>query len=104
MITMSVLSVRIDKELAEKIQFLMEKQKIIDKSAYIRKLLAESIKDELLEYLCKEIENKNLSIWKAAEIAEISLRRMMYELALRDIKIYDEQALAEDLAFAKKEG
>ena len=55
---MSVLSVRIDKELEEKIKFLMEKQKIIDKSAYIRKLLDESIKEELLDFLSKEIEKK----------------------------------------------
>ncbi|MBD3193043.1 MAG: hypothetical protein GF308_20570 [Candidatus Heimdallarchaeota archaeon] len=104
MITMSVLSVRIDKELEEKIKFLMEKQKIVDKSAYIRKLLAESIKDELLDYLSKEIENRNISIWKAAEIAQMSLRGMMHELAKRNIMIYDERALNEDLSFAKKEG
>ncbi|MHA1557270.1 MAG: UPF0175 family protein [Candidatus Heimdallarchaeota archaeon] len=101
---MSVLSVRIDKELEEKIKFLMEKQKIVDKSAYIRKLLGESIKEELLDYLSREIESKNLSIWKAAELAQMSLRGIMQELAKRDVKIYDEKALQEDLIFAEKEG
>ena len=100
---MSVLSVRIDKELEEKLKFLMEKQKIVDKSAYIRKLLDESIKEELLDFLSKEIENKNLSIWKAAELAKMSLRGIMVELAKRDVKIYDEAALHEDLAFVKKD-
>jgi len=101
---MSVLSVRIDKELEEKLKFLMEKQKIVDKSAYIRKLLDESIKEELLDFLSKEIESKNLSIWKAAELAKMSLRGIMYELAKRDVKTYDELALQEDLTFVKKEG
>ncbi len=101
--TMSVLSVRIDKELEEKLKFLMEKQKIVDKSAYIRKLLDESIKEELLDFLSKEIESKNLSIWKAAELAKMSLRGIMVELAKRDVKIYDEAALHEDLAFVKKD-
>ncbi len=100
---MSVLSVRIDKELEEKLKFLMEKQKIIDKSAYIRKLLDESIEEELLDFLCKEIEKKHLSIWKAAELAKMSLRGIMHELAKRDVKIYDEAALQEDLTFIKKE-
>jgi len=100
---MSVLSVRIDKELEEKLKFLMEKQKIVDKSAYIRKLLDESIKEELLDFLSKEIESKNLSIWKAAELAKMSLRGIMVELAKRDVKIYDEAALHEDLAFVKKD-
>ena len=78
---MSVLSVRIDKELEEKLKFLMEKQKIIDKSAY----------------------KKHLSIWKAAELAKMSLRGIMGELAKRDVKIYDEAALQEDLTFVKKD-
>jgi predicted HTH domain antitoxin len=101
---MSVLSVRIDKELEEKLKFLMEKQKIVDKSAYIRKLLDESIEEELLDFLSKEIEKKQISIWKAAELAKIPLRRMMHELAKRDVKTYDEAALQEDLDFVKKEG
>lgn len=81
----------------------MEKQKIVDKSAYIRKLLDESIKEELLDFLSKEIESKNLSIWKAAELAKMSLRGIMVELAKRDVKIYDEAALQEDLTFVKKD-
>ncbi|MBN1329315.1 MAG: hypothetical protein JXA54_07560 [Candidatus Heimdallarchaeota archaeon] len=101
---MSVLSVRIDKELEEKLQFLMEKRKIVDKSAYIRKLLDEAIEEDLLDFLSKEIEKKHLSIWKAAELAKIPLGRIMHELAKRDVKTYDEAALLEDLAFVKKEG
>ncbi|MBA7693601.1 hypothetical protein ES703_102187 [subsurface metagenome] len=104
MIIMSVLSVRIDKELEEKLKYLMEKQKIIDKSTYIRKLLAESIKEELLGFLSQEVEKKNMSVWKAAELAQISLRGMMHELAKRDVKTYDESALQEDLSFLEKEG
>ena len=90
MIIMSVLSVRIDKELEEKLKYLMEKQKIIDKSTYIRKLLAESIKEELLGFLSQEVEKKNMSVWN--------------ELAKRDVKTYDESALQEDLSFLEKEG
>ena len=66
-----MLSVRIDKELEEKLKFLMERQKIVDKSAYIRKLLDEAIEEDLLDFLSKEIEKKHISIWKAAELAKM---------------------------------
>lgn len=101
---MAGVSIRIEKELEEKIKFLMEKQKIENKTAYLRKLLTQAIKKELLDYLGKEIENKKISSWKAAEIAKIPLREMMQELAKRDIMIYDKKVLEEDLVFAKKEG
>ncbi|TET29034.1 MAG: hypothetical protein E3J70_08020 [Candidatus Heimdallarchaeota archaeon] len=101
---MSVLSVRLDKELEEKLQFLMKKQKIVDKSAYIRRLLKRSIKEELLDHLSQEVKDRNLSIWKAAELAQLSLRAMMQELAKREVLMYDETALKEDLSFAEKEG
>lgn len=101
---MAVLSVRLDKELEEKLQFLMKKQKIVDKSAYIRRLLAQSIREELLDYLSQEVKDRNLSIWKAAELAQLSLRAIMHELAKREVLMYDETALKEDLSFAEKEG
>ncbi len=101
---MSVLSVRIDKELEEKLKLLMEKQKIIDKSSFIRRLLDESVQEKLIDILCKEVKRKNISAWKAAELAQMSLRGIMHELAKRDVKTYDEVSLEQDLAFVDREG
>lgn len=50
-----VLSVRIDKELEEKLDYLMKKRHVVDKSAYVRQLLNKSIASELLDYVCNEI-------------------------------------------------
>ncbi|MHA1651083.1 MAG: UPF0175 family protein [Candidatus Helarchaeota archaeon] len=99
---MGVLSVRLDSELEEKLQYLMEKRKIRDKSAYVRQLISESLTKELLDYLCKEVSKRNISAWKAAEIAKISLRAMLKELAERNIPSYDEIAFKEDLLFLGK--
>ncbi len=99
MIVMSVLSVRLDPELEEKLQFLLSKRKINDKSAYIRRLLDKSIANDLLDYLSEEVRKKRLSAWKAAEIAKISLRAMLQELALRNVMTVDEYSLEEDLQF-----
>ena len=97
---MKVLSVRLDDELENKLNFLMQKLKIIDKSTYIRQLLDKSLSEEILEVLCKQVEEKKISSWKAAEIAEVSLRKMLSELKKRNLSGYDEQSLREDLEFA----
>ncbi|MBY9008640.1 MAG: UPF0175 family protein [Candidatus Lokiarchaeota archaeon] len=97
---MKILSVRIDDDLDQKLSFLMAKLKKNDKSSYIRQLLEKSLTDEMFEVLCKEVGEKNISIWKAAETAGVSLRRMMEHLKRRNIIGYDEQALKEDLEFA----
>ena len=97
---MKILSVRIDDELEQKLSFIMARLKKKDKSSYIRQLLEKSLDEELIEVLCKQVGNKNLSAWKAAEIAKISLRRMMEELKRRNIPGYDEQAITEDIKFA----
>ena len=97
---MHVLSVRLDGDLEKKLDFLMKKLKIIDKSTYIRQLLDRSLSEEMIELLCRQVGDKQISAWKAAEIAGISLRKMLEELKKRDTLGYNEQALKEDLNFA----
>lgn len=96
---MGVLSVRIDKELEEKLNFLMKKRQVVDKSAYVRQLLTKSIASEILDYVCNEIRLGKTSAWRGAETVNISLRAMLKELAERNIMTYDEIALNEDLEF-----
>jgi len=97
---MKILSVRIDDDLDEKLSFLMARLKKKDKSSYIRQLLEKTLTEEMLEVLCKQVGKKDMSAWKAAEIAGISLRRMMEELKKRNVSGYDEQAMKEDIEYA----
>ena len=97
---MKILSVRLDEELESKLSFLMKKLKIVDKSTYIRQLLDKSLSEEMLDVLCKQVDEKKMSAWKAAEIAGISLRKMLSELKKRNLSGYDEKSLREDLEFA----
>ncbi|MHA1325532.1 MAG: hypothetical protein ACTSRL_22285 [Candidatus Helarchaeota archaeon] len=100
---MTVLSVRLDPELEEKLHFIMAKRKIVDKSAYVRQLLSKSVTEDLLNYLCEEVKAHRISAWFAAKTAKISLRTMLKELACREISLYDDSSLAEDLMFALSE-
>jgi len=97
---MKILSVRIDDDLDEKLSFLMARLKKKDKSSYIRQLLEKTLTEEMIEVLCKQVGEKDISAWKAAEIAGISLRRMMEELKKRNVSGYDEQAMKEDIEYA----
>ena len=99
MIIMTVLSVRLDAELEERIKILMKKRKIFDKSAYVRQLLDRSTKEDFLDFLCSEVKERHMTAWKAAEMDQISLRAMLSELSERGISIYDERALEEDIEF-----
>jgi len=97
---MKILSVRIDDDLEEKLNFLMVRLKRKDKSSYIRQLLEKSLTEEILEVLCKQVGEKDMSAWKAAEIAGVSLRKMLEELKKRNVSWYDEQAIKEDIEYA----
>lgn len=103
MIELTVISVRLDADLEERLAFLMDKRKIVDKSAYIRQLLYRSVGEDLIDYLCDEVKEKRISSWKAAEMAEISLRAMLSHLASRNIALFDDTALEDDLAFALRD-
>ncbi len=97
---MKILSVRIDDDLDEKLKFLMTRLKKKDRSSYIRQLLEKSLSEEMIVVLCNQVGEKNISAWKAAEKAGVSLRKMMEELKKRNISGYDEQAIKEDIEFA----
>jgi len=99
---MKVLSVRLDDDLEKKLEFLINNKKISDKSTYLRQLLDKTLLEEIIDFLCSKVGEKQISAWKASEIANISLRKMLEELKKRDIKGYDEESLNEDLMFAFK--
>ena len=100
---MSILSVRIDKEIEEKIKLLLEMRKIQDKSSYIRKLLSKALQEDLIDDYCKQVQKGQITLWKAAELSGLSLRQMMDEVGKRNIILYDEKALENDLRFAIQE-
>ncbi|MCE7733396.1 MAG: hypothetical protein GPJ54_00870 [Candidatus Heimdallarchaeota archaeon] len=98
---MSVLSVRIEEELEKKLNKILKLKNIQDKSAYIRQVLNQSLQEDLVDYYCNEVSEKRISIQKSAKIVGISLRAMLHELAKRNIPMYDEEALQDDLEFLR---
>lgn len=96
---MSVLSVRLDTEMEEKINLLMKNRHIVDKSAFIRQLLDKSLSEELLQYYCEIVNLKKMSAWKAAEKLGISLREFLHQYKSKGFETYTHKEFLEDLEF-----
>jgi predicted HTH domain antitoxin len=102
MIKMKNLSVRLDEDLEKKIAFVSENKKIIDKSAYIRTLLSKSLEHDIIDIVCEKVQNHEITAWKAAELAGISLRTMLRYLYDHKVESIDEKTLKEDIYFARQ--
>lgn len=87
---------RVDEPLANDIEFFSRLEKL-DKSAVIRRLLARAVKEEKLELAMKGYMKKEISIGRAAEIAEIPLADMLKIASERNIHVnYSLESLEAD--------
>ena len=95
-------SVRLPKEIVEEIERL-SKEEGIDKGTLIRKLIAESLREYKIKRALELYREGKISLWKAAEIAEITYREALEELKKRNIPFkYDLEDLEADIEWAMK--
>jgi len=71
-----VISVRPTEEMARKIERLIRIEKA-ERSALIRRILDIGVKEELKKHALDLFRDKKVSLAKAAEIADVSVREMM---------------------------
>ncbi len=96
MIVMETISVKIDEEFSKAIDEL--RQPRIKKQTLIKNLLMSGLKQYKLELAIKKYIEGEISTWKAAEIAGISLRNMNRILQEKGIEMhYSQESLREDL-------
>jgi predicted HTH domain antitoxin len=81
---LTTVSARIQKSQAEEIERLASK-KGTDKSAIIRELLATAIKNKKIEEALDQVQAKKITVWKAAEIADVTYREMLELLKTHNI-------------------
>ena len=98
---METVTARLPEEMIKKLE-LIAREEHIDRSELIRRALDIGIQKFLLERALKAYRERQVSLWKAAEMAGISLRAMMREADRVSIPIsYDVEDLERDLAFVK---
>lgn len=93
---------RIPRELEEEIENFM-KDKGLDKSAAIRKILEIGLNEWKKSRAIESYRLNRITLWKASQIAGISLREMMDELNRQKIPIHvSVRDIEEDIKAAKE--
>ena len=91
---------RVSKDLKKDIEFFA-RQEQTDKSDIIRKLLTNAVKQKKLEYALNQYAKREVSLGRAAEIADIPLADFMSAAADRKIPInYTVESLEADFKAA----
>ena len=91
------LSLRIPKETAKKLRELANKEKK-DRSTLIREILEQGVKEKNIENAVELYKTGQVTGWKAAQLADISLWSFYQILTEKGVLIqYSKQDLEEDL-------
>jgi len=76
----------------------------MDKSVLLRKIIEEGMKGWKMNKALEMYKARRVTLWRAAEIAGVSLAEMLEELPRRKIVFqYDLDDLREDLGYARSE-
>ncbi len=100
---MDTVTVRLPDEIIKKLE-LIAREEQIDRSEMIRRALDIGIQQFLLERALKAYRERRVSLWRAASMAGLPLRKMIEEADKAAIPIsYDEEDLERDLALVKEQ-
>lgn len=98
-----VISTRIPDEVAKDLEEI-EKEEKTDRATVIRKLLAKAIEQWKMEHALRLYREGKVTLWRAARLADITLREMMEKAAKQGIQFkYTEKDLEEDIKAALTE-
>jgi hypothetical protein len=93
---MKTISVEVDEEFARALETI--EQPYLDRPTLIKTLLFSGLKQYRIELALRKYLEGEVSTWKAAEIAGVSLRKMNKILQEKGVEMhYSEESLKEDL-------
>ena len=96
LVNMKIISVEVDEEFAKALETI--EQPYLDRPTLIKTLLFSGLKQYRIELAIRKYLEGEVSTWKAAEIAEVSLRKMNKILQEKGVEMhYSEKSLKEDL-------
>ena len=96
----TTITTRVPDEIAKDIDFFTKLEKL-DRSTLTRRLLAEALEEHKIDYALRKYKDKEVSLWKAARIANVPLSRILLILKQKKIPFnYSEKDLEEDIKAA----
>lgn len=100
---MEAISIKLPEDIVKAIQEIEETEQI-DRVTAVRKLLAKAIEKWKEERAIQLYRDGKVTLWRAASVANLSLREMMKLIAEKGIEMrYTEKDLEEDINAALKE-
>ena len=93
---------RVDNEMAKDVDYFAKQEKV-DRSTITRKLLAQALEQKKVDFALEKYKKNEITIGKAAEIANKGLREMMVIASKNGIVFqYSIKELKEDFMAVKK--
>ncbi len=93
---------RLPEDVVKNIEYVAEEEKV-DKSSLIRKLIAVAIKERLIDLAMEKYSKREISLGKAAKLAQLPLADFMVIAAKRKIPMnYSVEWLKEDIKAVMK--
>ena len=100
---MEAISIKLPEDIIGTIKEIEEMEQI-DRATAVRKLLAKAIEKWKVERAIQLYREGKVTLWRAADMANLSLREMMELVAEKGIEMqYTEKDLEEDINAALKE-
>lgn len=100
---MEVLSVRVPREVKDELERLAKLERR-DKAEIAREILVNGVRERRIKVALKLYSEGKVTLWKAAELAGLSLWEMIEELERRGVELqYGLRELEEDLRAALSE-
>jgi predicted HTH domain antitoxin len=93
---MGTISARVPDELEAELEAYLEEERL-DRSTAIRKLLSESLEDWRIDHALGQLEQGELTVSRAAEIAGIDVWELVTHARDRDITWVDRDHVERDL-------
>ncbi|MFQ5712146.1 MAG: UPF0175 family protein [Candidatus Geothermarchaeales archaeon] len=101
-VSLEAVTTRLPRDMLEEVERLAEKEKV-DRSELIRRLLAYALQQKRIEDGVEAYREGKATLWRAAEMAGISLREMMELARTRKIPIpYTLEDLRRDVEYAQR--
>jgi len=85
-VSLEAVTTRLPREMLREVEKLAEKERV-DRSELIRRLLDSALRQKKTEEALQSYREGRVTLWKAAEIAGISLREMMELVRVKQIPV-----------------
>jgi len=101
-VSLEAVTTRLPREMLREVEKLAEEEKV-DRSELIRRLLDSALRQKKTEEALESYREGKVTLWKAAEMASVSLRQMMELAKVKQIPVpYTLDDLRRDVEYVQR--